>query len=488
MSFDLKKLENNRILVAGDIMLDRYVWGNVSRISPEAPVPVVKVNDTSEVIGGAGNVAANLAGLGNAVTLMGIRGNDTFGDTLESLCKHRNIDTSFLSDDDRPTTTKTRVMAQKQQLFRLDEEEIFLLDTNLKAEFISLFQEHLKSARVVVLSDYGKGIMQTPGLCRKLITLCRENRIHCLVDPKGNDWKQYTGASCITPNTSELEAVTSPSFDSDEPTLFKTVTSVKAEYELECLLLTRGPKGMCVADSEDPPLLIPTKAREVFDVSGAGDTVIATLASGLAAGCSFRQAAELANTAAGIVVGKVGTQPVSAVELDLALKADDAGSKLSGYFKSDSVNTARVQTEAWKAAGETVVFTNGCFDLLHPGHVDLLHKSRALGHRLVVGLNSDSSVKRLKGPTRPILAEHDRASILSALGCVDLVVIFDEDTPLQLLEILKPDILVKGADYTLDEVVGRDLVESYGGHVALVPLIEGYSTSGIEQRIIETHR
>lgn len=245
---------------------------------------------------------------------------------------------------------------------------------------------------------------------------------------------------------------------------------------------------MCLADSEEEPLLIPTMAREVFDVSGAGDTVIATFAAGVAAGLSFREAAKLANTAAGVVVGKVGTQPISRTELDLALKTNTTDDKITGYFKTDSIENSKVQIKAWKSSGATVVFTNGCFDLLHPGHIDLLHKSRSLGDRLIIGLNSDNSVKRLKGDSRPILSEQDRAAILSALSCVDLVVLFNEDTPLELLKELKPDILVKGADYKIEDVVGRNLIESYGGKVCLVPLIEGYSTTKIEAKIIATNQ
>ncbi|MBU1172661.1 MAG: D-glycero-beta-D-manno-heptose-7-phosphate kinase [Proteobacteria bacterium] len=484
---NLHSLTDQQILVIGDVMLDCYVWGDVSRISPEAPVPVVKVGEKTDVMGGAGNVASNLAGLGCSVTLIGVKGNDAAGNRLGGLCLEKGIESALVTIKQRPTTTKTRIMARKQQLFRLDEEEIRILDDTEKKAILSLFEDKLPSSDAVILSDYGKGIMQTPGMCQELIALCKTYRVPSLVDPKGKNWERYTGATCITPNTLELETISETSFDHDEDILMDIVSRTKKKYKVKCLVLTRGSKGMFVADSDIPPLFLPTQAREVFDVSGAGDTVIATLAAGVASGLSFIKAAELANIAAGIVVGKVGTQPVNLMELDLAIqeKAMHGQDKIEGYYKLDSVIAAKTRIQSWKSKKETVVFTNGCFDLLHPGHVDLLHKARELGDRLVVGLNSDLSVTRLKGEKRPILAEQDRAAILSALSCVDLVVIFSEDTPLSILEILKPDILVKGADYKPEDVVGKDLVESYGGKICLVPLIDGYSTSGIEKRILE---
>ncbi len=488
MSFDLKTISNNNILVVGDVMLDQYTWGNVTRISPEAPVPVVRVNKKSKVIGGAANVASNLAGLGCNVTLIGLRGNDTQGNDLDELCSSCGIDASLIIDSNRPTTTKTRIMASKQQLFRLDEEEILLMSKVITDKLIQTFQEKLTDAKVVIFSDYGKGILQTPGVCEKLIALCKKNNIPSLIDPKGKNWKRYIGATCITPNSTELEAISDTSLDNNEDKLVSTVAKIKNDYNLDCLLLTRGAKGMCIVDSEPVALLIPTMAREVFDVSGAGDTVIATFAAGVSADLPFRQSAELANTAAGVVVGKVGTQPITLPELDLALKTDSDNDKIRGYYKADSIKRKKNKINAWRSLGDTIVFTNGCFDLLHPGHVDLLHKSRALGNRLIIGLNSDNSVQRLKGETRPILAEQDRASILSALGCVDLVVLFEEDTPLELLKVIKPDILVKGADYKINDVVGKSLVESYGGKVSLVPLIEGHSTTKIEKKIIATNK
>ena len=483
----LHALTGHQIIVIGDVMLDRYIWGDVCRISPEAPVPVVRVSQKTEAIGGAGNVAANLAGLGCSVVLIGLRGQDDDGTVLENLCEKSRIQTALFVDKRRATTTKTRIMARKQQLFRLDNEDIHALDDQEKKALLSIFEDKVPLADAVVISDYGKGILQTPGLCQDLIAICKKFRIPSLVDPKGKDWERYTGATCITPNTSEIETVAGVPIDHDETAIRDTVARIKKHYKVKCLVMTRGARGMCVADSDDPPVFLATQARDVFDVSGAGDTVISTLCAGIAGGLSFIKAAELANLAAGIVVGKVGTQPVTITELELSLnRIHQPGiGKLPGDTKLDSPQSAKTRIDAWKSQGEAVVFTNGCFDLLHPGHVDLLRKARALGKRLVVGLNSDESVTRLKGLTRPILMETDRAAMLSALSCVDLVVIFPEDTPLELLSVLKPDILVKGADYKPDDVVGRDLVESYGGKICLIPLVEGYSTSSIEKRIID---
>ena len=485
MSIHLHSFTKHHILVVGDVMLDRYIWGDVSRISPEAPVPVIRVKEQTQVIGGAGNVAANLSGLGCTVSLLGIVGNDRAAKRLKDLCHDINIKAHFIAEKNRPTTSKTRIMARKQQLFRMDEEDHEVLSEQTKDDLLNIFEDRITDVDAVIISDYGKGVLQTPGLCQALIALCKKHRIPSLVDPKGKDWERYNGATCITPNTIELMAITETSFEDHDERVIETVNHVKRTLKVKCLILTRGPKGMCVADADNPPLFLPTRAREVFDVSGAGDTVIATLAAGVASGLSFVKSAELANTAAGIVVGKVGTQPVHLLELDLAVQEQERlkHHAIETYDKVNPAISAQTQIQAWKTAGETVVFTNGCFDLLHPGHVDLLHKARAIGDRLVVGLNSDLSVKRLKGDHRPILPEQDRAAILSALSCVDLVVIFSEDTPLALLTILRPDVLVKGADYKPEDVVGKDLLESYGGKIHLVPLLEGYSTTGIERKI-----
>ena len=480
MQIQTDTYKNARVLVIGDVMLDRYIWGAVERISPEAPVPVVKTGETSEILGGAGNVAANLAGLGCQVTLVGLLGDDETGRRITWLAEDMGINTRLTSSQVRPTTTKTRIMAQKQQLFRLDSEVAVPLSETDETSIVTTCETAMTEVDALILSDYGKGIMQTDGLCHRLIRMASDKGIPVFVDPKGSDWDRYHGASCITPNTSELELVLGIRLDKGEASTAALVEETRTTYGLSHLLLTRGADGMCLKAGSDEPLFIPTEAREVFDVSGAGDTVIATLAASVAAGFPFDESARLANTAAGIVVGKLGTRPVTIAEL----KQSQSDKKKPDFIKICDRPTAAHKVALWQENGDTVVFTNGCFDLLHHGHVDILHKAKNLGDRLVVGLNSDASVRRLKGARRPIVKEEDRGAILSALSSVDLVVIFDEDTPIELIRAVRPDILVKGADYKPHEVVGKEVVESYGGRVELVPLMDGHSTTGIEQRIL----
>lgn len=485
MEFNVEQLSQIKVLVVGDVMLDQYIWGEVDRISPEAPVPVVTVGKENHVLGGAGNVAANLAGLGTQVCLVGTCGHDENGKTIQSLCAEAGIITRLIIDEQHPTTIKTRVMAKKQQLFRLDREDIQAPSDVLAKEIKAQVQEALISVDVVIFSDYAKGMFLSPELCRDLICLVRKCGIPCLVDPKGKNWERYTGVSFITPNTMELAAVAKLPLEEHGESLISSMTEIRDRYDIQCLLLTRGAKGMCIADKTSPPLFISTAAREVYDVSGAGDTVISTFAATIAMGLAPGDAAGIANIAAGIVVGKVGTQPISISELVPALER--LGIHCPGYPQTTadiSFDQVIIQVKQWRSCGETVVFTNGCFDLLHPGHIDLLHRSSALGDRLVVGLNSDSSISELKGAGRPIVTENDRANLLNALAAVDAVVIFHESTPLDLLDKLKPDVLVKGADYTLDEIVGKELVESNGGRVARIPLLQGYSTTDIEKRIM----
>jgi len=480
---NLSALTQKRILVVGDVMLDRYLWGDARRISPEAPVPVVRIRQHSEVPGGAGNVAANLAGLECPVSILGVCGNDEAGNRLKKIFLEKGIDPLLQESISRPTITKTRVMARGQQLLRLDEEEPRILSHELAEKITARFEQKAPGCDVVVLSDYGKGIFQTPDLCQRFIRYCRTCGIPVLVDPKGTDWTRYRGATCVTPNTAELEQVTGDFAENSDPELQQSASAIRRRYGMEWLLVTRGSKGMMLCGNTDFPTMIPARAREVFDVSGAGDTVIATLAAGVALKLSFAQAAQLANLAAGIVVGKLGTQPITRIELTAAIELNDLQRQGPGTSKIAALESARILIKSWQSSGQKVVFTNGCYDLLHPGHIHLLHQSRDLGDRLIVGLNTDASVRRLKGNSRPIVAESDRAAILSALGCVDLVILFNEDTPLELIQAIKPDILVKGEDYRLDQVVGREVVESYGGRVCRVPLLQGYSTTQIAEKI-----
>ena len=477
MQLDLPSFSSAGILVAGDVMLDHYLWSEVTRISPEAPVPIVKIMSKSSVPGGAANVAANLRGLGCRVTLLGVRGRDESGRLLSNKLSDIGVETFLLDDDSRFTTTKTRVMAQRQQLIRLDEERTEPLSAEISRELFAAFASSLPGAQAVVLSDYGKGML-SGDLSQKLIAVSRKQDIPVLVDPKGSDWERYRGATCITPNETELGLVADGRICSEED-LLHVAAGVRRRYDLQFLLVTRGPKGMVLLGPDSDPILIPAKRRELFDVSGAGDTVIAALAAGIGAGLPWHKAATVANVAAGVVVGKVGTHPISLDQLHMALRLSEEGS----FHKLFNLADASVQMSSWRAAGERIVFTNGCFDLLHSGHIKLLHAAAQEGSKLVVGLNSDSSVRRLKGPARPILEQEERASILAALECVDMVVIFEEETPLNLIRSLRPDVLVKGSDYSRETVVGYELVESWGGKVVLVPLAEGLSTTNIVRSI-----
>ena len=471
------------ILVIGDVMLDRYQWGEVTRISPEAPVPVVKVMSKNEVPGGAGNVALNLAGLGCPVCLIGLCGNDAEGERLKEILNKKGINTALQVDEGRSTTTKTRVMANNQQLLRLDEEKTEQPAPGVLKCILDRFKEKLPSHRAVVMSDYGKGVLSSPETCEQIITMCKAADIPVIVDPKGRDWDRYRHATGVTPNTAELELVSGTETGGSQKALVSRARAIRETYDLELILVTRGPDGMCLIIDDEPEDIIPAESREVFDVSGAGDTVIATFAASLGAGLSVSDAARIANTAAGIVVAKIGTQPVTFFELDMALKkisGDGSGTNSPKLFDLDA---ALHQARAWRENGDKIVFTNGCFDLLHPGHIDLLNRARSFGRRLIVGLNTDSSVKRLKGAGRPILNENDRAAILSALESVNMVVMFDQDTPSELISALKPDVLVKGSDYKPEDVVGRDIVEAYGGEIRLVELLDGYSTTGLVDRI-----
>ncbi|PIE70660.1 MAG: bifunctional heptose 7-phosphate kinase/heptose 1-phosphate adenyltransferase [Deltaproteobacteria bacterium] len=472
-----------KLLVMGDVMLDRYVWGTVNRISPEAPVPVVRTQETTDVLGGAGNVAANLSSLGCQVQLLGICGTDEPADRLYHLFDEKGVDGHLEVADDRPTITKTRIMSQGQQLFRLDKECDHPIPETAGDRLMEAFEKRLVDADGVILSDYGKGVFGRSGFTEAVIEKCRKAGVPVCVDPKGTDWERYCYATAITPNTAEFEAVAGAGLDRVPSEMSNAAKTLCRKFSLDALLVTRGGKGMCLVTGERPPYFIPSRAREVFDVSGAGDTVIAVFAAGLALRIPFAVAADLANRAAGIVVGQLGTRPVN---LD-ALAADYAyGDPDDGVGRQDKIlsrDAAACQVVEWQDRRFKVVFTNGCFDLLHPGHIQLLEQARAQGDCLVVGLNSDASVRRLKGPARPILTERDRSAVLSALACVDAVVIFEQDTPLELIGALKPDILVKGSDYALHEIVGRDVVEAYGGEVRRVQILDGYSTTRIADQL-----
>ena len=469
---------NKRVLVIGDIMLDRYTWGEVERISPEAPVPVVRVMHQSDQPGGAGNAAMNVASLGGKPTLVGFCGKDGEAHTLEELLREGGVEPRLVVVSDIPTTTKLRVVGGKQQMLRLDRETT----TGFPESAFSALKTHidatLENADAVVLSDYGKGVL-TGEICQHAISKARERGIPVLVDPKQRNFACYRGATTICPNLRELSLATGVS-TKELDSLLAAGQDLVRELNLDCLTATLSEKGIALL-RVDSRFIAPAVARQVFDVSGAGDTVIATLALALAGGLHMEAAVQLANVAAGIAVSKVGTVPVTADELLLSIMPELG---LQTAEKVVTMDGLRARAHAWRQAGERVTFTNGCFDLLHIGHITLLEAARREGDRLVVGINSDSSVRGLKGATRPIVGERERAQILASLSAVDAVIIFEEPTPLRVIEALRPDVIVKGGDYSEETVVGAKEVRSWGGRVKIVPTVEGFSTTNIISKAI----
>ena len=471
-----------RCLVIGDLMLDEYLWGKAERISPEAPVQVVDVVREELRLGGAGNVVNNLVALGAQVSVCSVIGDDENGQALLKDFSRRAVATdAIFRDPTRRTSRKTRVVASNQQIVRIDRESRDPLSTEIEEQVCSWISTQAEHFSVILLSDYLKGVL-THRVIETIVSAAARTGIPVLVDPKGTDFSRYRGATLLTPNRKEAEAASGISIQ-DSSSLERAAELIMKKAGLEHLLITRSEEGMSLFSRYAEPVHIPTVAREVFDVSGAGDTVLASLAIGVATGLGMAEAARLANIAAGIAVGKLGTSTVSPDEIinAVALTHSDSDSKI----KNLDVLTAIITAE--KARGKKVVFTNGCFDLLHAGHVKYLQKARGLGDLLVMGLNSDASVRRLKGEKRPLIGEDERAHILAALDCIDYVVLFDQDTPLELITALKPHILAKGGDYTADGVVGKDVVEAYGGRVELVTFVDGKSTTNIIERILERY-
>lgn len=470
------------VLVIGDVMLDCHVRGDVSRISPEAPVPVVRTTGRSWSAGGAANVAANLSGLGVHVELAGYTGTDEARARLIQQLTVNKIGTDGLvALDDRATIVKTRIIGGHQQMLRIDDEDQGTVNKTQRAALLAAIHAAIeRGPAAIVLSDYAKGVCDQE-LAQAVITSARKKNIPVLVDPKGTEWEKYRGATTITPNTGELAAATRV-VGNDYPGLVTAGQKLREHLELQFLTFTRGEHGISLLDAGGE-FNVPAMAREVFDVSGAGDTVIAIMAACTAVGvnhCEVRDAVRLANIAGGVVVGKVGTVPISRDDL---LDRLDHEPGLVHVGKVCDRATAAERCRVWKAAGERVVFTNGCFDLLHAGHVSILEQARRTGDRLIVGLNTDKSVQALKGPTRPINNEDDRAQVLAALAAVDAVVLFGEQTPRELIVAIKPDVLVKGADYSEDQVIGGTEVKSWGGKVVLIDLLAGRSTTGMIQKM-----
>jgi D-beta-D-heptose 7-phosphate kinase/D-beta-D-heptose 1-phosphate adenosyltransferase len=470
------KWRGARVFILGDVMLDRYVYGYVERISPEAPIPVLHYQSEKAMLGGAANVARNVVALGGEALLVGALGDDADGDLVAGpLIAADRIEGRFVRTPGHPTTTKVRYVSGGQQIMRLDMEQRL----QLSAPDIEAICGWLIDA-AVVLSDYAKGVL-APALISAVVDIARARGIPVVVDPKSRDIARYAGATVLTPNASEAAMITGVECVEDAHAEM-AAKILHQRAKVEAIVLTRGAQGMTVYDPSEPEgavAHVPTAAPEVFDVSGAGDTVVAALALALAAGASVATAARIGNAAAGIAVGKRGTAVVHARELSAAL----GGAKAGDDPKIVDNEAASVVIADWQAHGLRVGFTNGCFDLLHPGHVELLKRSRAACDRLVVALNTDASVRRLKGESRPVQNEHARSVVMAAIDSVDLVTLFGEDTPLRLIELLKPNYLIKGADYTIATVVGADLVRSYGGKVILVPLERGHSTTSIIARV-----
>ena len=473
MKLEMPPFQHARLLVIGDVMLDRYWHGSASRVSPEAPVPVVQVTNREDRPGGAGNVALNIAALGSAVRLVGVVGDDETGLELLSRLKAAGVYCDFLQSEEKPTITKLRIISQHQQLIRLDFEKAF------EASDIIGLQDKAKSlvddSQVMVLSDYGKGALQD---IIDLIDLGRSRNIPIIVDPKGSEFTKYRGATLITPNLSEFEAVVGGSDNEDE--LVNKGLRLVRELNLEAILITRGEHGMTLIRPDSPELHLPARAQEVFDVTGAGDTVISVLAASMAAGDGLADATALANLAAGLVVGKLGTAAISGPELRRAMLADQNSGR--GVMTAEQL---QIVVQDAKAHGEKIIFTNGCFDIIHAGHVGYLAVAKQLGDRLVVAINDDDSVRRLKGAGRPINPVERRMAVLAGLEAVDWVVSFSEDTPEPLLESLQPEVLVKGGDYSMDQVVGGSYVKSYGGMVRVLEFLDNCSTSAIMEKMKE---
>ena len=470
MTISIPDFSKTYVVVAGDVMLDRYMFGTTSRISPEAPVPVVHIHETDDRPGGAANVAVNLASLGVSTRLLGVVGQDAAADSLQEIMKALGIRCEFQRVDDRPTVTKTRVQSRGQQLVRLDQENASAMPGGAMT---SALKKAIDGADAVVLSDYGKG---TLGDVAAMISLCKDADLAVLVDPKGSDFTKYRGASVITPNQAEFESVVG-ACTTDEELVDKAQVMID-ELRLDALLITRSEKGMLLVEADASPVFLSTQAREVFDVTGAGDTVIATLAGVLASGEDLASAAALANIAAGLVVRKIGVASVTPGEINASLHQRGQGGR--GLVGRSELKAMVAESHE---RNERVVMTNGCFDVLHAGHVAYLEEAKSIGDRLIVAVNDDDSVRRLKGESRPINMLEDRLLVLAGLAAVDWVVSFADDTPAELIADVLPDVLVKGGDYKPEEIAGAKSVLKNGGEIRILAYREGQSSSRIIDKL-----
>ncbi|HEX5106293.1 MAG TPA: D-glycero-beta-D-manno-heptose-7-phosphate kinase [Pirellulaceae bacterium] len=472
------KLASGRVLVVGDVMVDHYVTGRVSRVSDEAPVPIIHVSGERWTPGGAANVAANIASLGGGAVLVGVVGKDaaatTLSDLLAPLAESARAD--LVVEAGRPTTIKTRYMGGQHQIVRVDREEPAPISSETEAALVAAIEKHARDCQAVTISDYAKGAL-TDRVIKAAIHAARSAGVPVVVDPKRADWTAYGGATVITPNRKELQLASHVPCSSDDDCARAAGFAIKATRA--AILLTRSEHGMSLYRDGKPPVSLAAKAREVFDVSGAGDTVAASVALGLASGLELEAAMQVANTAAGIVVGKRGTATVSPAEL---LAETGGGRGLGGSPGAVPLAEARKLREKWGRDGLAVGFTNGCFDILHAGHIALLKQAAGACDRLVVALNTDASVRGLKGPGRPVQSEQVRAAVMAAIKGVDVVVLFGEETPLEVIRELQPDVLIKGADYAEDQIIGADIVRARGGRIVRVTLVDGQSTSSVIER------
>ena len=477
--FSMDSLAQSRVLCVGDVILDQYVYGAAHRLSPEAPIPVFEHQQSIFSLGGAANVAANIATMGGHCTLISLCGQDAAADTLRhTLSPHTTIHPIFLHEEGRPTSLKTRYVLQSKQVLRVDQEQATPVTNATESALMAALQKVIPNVSMVVLSDYGKGLL-TPALCQFLIAQAKAHNLPVLVDPKGKDYSKYRGATLITPNRQELAEASGLPVATDDQVVAACETIMKT-FDIKGMVATRSEQGMTGVWAGSV-FHRPTRALSVYDVTGAGDTVVAFLAMALSIGQSLEMAMDLANIAAGLVVQKRGTATLTPFEVRRAYRQSHP--ETLSDLKLTDPRDVRDYVKTWRDQGLSIGFTNGCFDLLHLGHIQLLAFARARCDRLVVGINSDASVKRLKGPTRPINDEITRQKILAALEAVDAVVLFDDDTPAALIAEIAPDYLIKGGDYTLDTIVGAPEILARGGRVDVFPTIKGHSSTGTIERV-----
>ncbi|MCI5049323.1 MAG: D-glycero-beta-D-manno-heptose-7-phosphate kinase [Rickettsiales bacterium] len=476
----VERFGDARVLCIGDIMLDRFVYGSVSRISPEAPIPVISRDSEKRMLGGCGNVARNLVSLGAQACLISVIGDDAIGKQLTALVAEEDKLVPYLiTEKDRITTEKTRFVSGTQQLLRCDLETKEAIQADTIKTLKQLIEEELPNYDVVILSDYGKGVLQDT-LIEHIIALANKLDKPVFIDPKRKDLSTYKQATLISPNLNELAQASQKEAIKTDAEIVESAAALIKDNQLQHMLVTRGQDGMSMISANGDVTHIQAQAKEVYDVSGAGDTVIATLACAHAVGVSIENAARIANIAAGIVVGRMGTATIHRTDIKTALYTHET---VHSQAKILPIDIASDSAESWRHQNLSIGFTNGCFDVLHVGHLQSLRDAKSHCDRLIVGINSDASVKRLKGESRPINNEMDRAMLLAALDCVDMVVIFRDDTPINLIETFKPDVLMKGADYTKETVVGADIVEGYGGRIELLPLRDGYSSTQVIEKV-----